>query len=88
MTFITHNTPLAQTRMTLPFSGWAQTIITAVCRFIDHRAAKATFEELSEWQLQDIGLTRNDVSSIAHMPLPSAGVSDLAEIAKSRSGNW
>jgi hypothetical protein len=56
--------------------------------FIDRQRTRASLNKLSGKDLRDIGLIRNDVSSIVHIPLPSSGALDLSNIRKARSGNW
>lgn len=52
------------------------------------RKITASIANLSDKHLRDIGLTRNDVSSIARLPLPFSAAQDLSATARSRAGNW
>ena len=88
MTFISQTAPLNPTRMTETFSELIAATAVMVRKFIDRRAIKAGLVQLSEKHLRDIGLTQNDVSSIARTPLPSNGALELSSICKSRAGNW
>jgi uncharacterized protein YjiS (DUF1127 family) len=88
MTFISQSAPLKQTQMTKTFSGLIEATEAMVRNFINRQIMKASLEKLSDKHLRDIGLTRNDVSSIARMPLPSNGALELSNICKSRAGNW
>lgn len=88
MTFISHTAPLNQPRITETLSGLMEAATAMGRKFIDRRTMKANLEKLSDKHLRDIGLTRNDIHSIAHTPLPSNGALALSEIRKSRAGNW
>ncbi|WP_299553827.1 hypothetical protein [uncultured Tateyamaria sp.] len=87
MTFISHTAPLNQTRMTETFAGLVEAAAAMVRKFIDRQIMKASLKKLSDKHLRDIELTRNDASSIAHMPLPSNGALALSDIGKTRAGN-
>lgn len=88
MTFISQTAPQNQIQMTETVSGLIETTKAMVRNFIDRQKMKVSLENLSDKYLRDIGLTRNDVSSIAHMPLSSSGALELSNIGKSRTGNW
>jgi len=88
MTFTSQNAPMTQAPMTLPLSGLVEAATIALRKFIERRSVNESLEKLSDKNLRDIGLTLDDVSTIAHMPLPSNGALELSKIRKSRSGNW
>ncbi|WP_299304528.1 hypothetical protein [uncultured Litoreibacter sp.] len=88
MTFISQTAPLDLTGMTETFSRLIQAPASMVRTFFDRRVMKASLEQLSDKHVRDIGLTRNEISSIAHTPLPSHGALELSCICKSRAGSW
>lgn len=88
MTFISQAASPNQTRMNEAYARLIEATAAMVRKFIDRQATKANLEKLPEKHLRDIGLIRNDVSSIAHAPLPSNGALALFGIRKSRAGNW
>lgn len=88
MTFISLNTSYPPKTGPLSFGRLAAQAKRMLAEATERRKINTSVGQLSENYLRDIGLTRNDVSSIAQLPLPSSGALELFEIAKSRAGNW
>ncbi|TMV09124.1 hypothetical protein FGK63_08420 [Ruegeria sediminis] len=88
MTYISQNTPFNQTQIAPTISRVVDFTAAMLRRFLGKNAAKAALENLSDTYLRDVGLTRNDVSSIDRMQLPSAGAVGLIAFRKCHPGNW
>ncbi len=88
MTYISQSLPLQQNSWA-PFLLQLGAGVRSLFNEIDsHRRMKASLVDLSAKDLRDIGLTRNDVTSIGDLPLPSSGALELVQTAGSRAGNW
>ena len=88
MAFISSSTDHSQntgTRLQVRLAARARQIVLEA---IQRRRISTGIGHLSERHLRDIGLTRNDVSSIARLPLPFSAAHDFSETARSRAGNW
>lgn len=88
MAFISSSTDYSQNagaRLQVRLAARARQIVLEV---IQRRRITTDICHLSEKHLRDIGLTRNDVSSIARLPLPFNAAHDLSRTARSRAGNW
>jgi len=87
--------------MTIQFVSRANTFFSSVhlrrlsagCRamFEEMRARNATRRTLgriSDRQLRDAGLIRNDIEAASHHPLSQPFGAELRAIARGRIGNW
>lgn len=52
------------------------------------RAVRRALGQISDGQLRDAGLIRNDVDTACGHPLSHSSASDLRAAARARSGNW
>ncbi len=60
-------------------------IVTGIWRLWSNHCALRRLDELSDWELMDIGLTREDVSAAFEMPLLSNPTQQLQQIARARA---
>lgn len=88
MTFISQTAPLQQVSWNEPFAHLGAEMRRIIKEAVDRHRMKATLRNLSAKDLRDIGLIRNDLSSVDYLPLTSCGAFELSKTARARAGNW
>ena len=88
MTFISQTAPTQQISWGQPFVQLATEIRRMFSEAADRRRMKESLRSLSAKDLRDVGLTRNDVSSIDQLPLSWSSAQELSQTAMRRAGNW
>ena len=74
--------------MTAVGASWLGRLREAVTKMAAKNSSLRELDTLSDAQLQDIGLIRNDIDAAKRTPRDSDSVNRLSSIAKSRAGNW
>ena len=59
-----------------------------LAEFHNRRKLSASLSKLSDKDLRDICLTRQDVETSCNSPLSNDAAEELRKTAKSRAGNW
>jgi uncharacterized protein YjiS (DUF1127 family) len=69
-------------------TGWLERLEIGTSTFLKTRTALGELGGLSDGQLRDIGLIRNDVDVARRQLRVSDPADELGPIARSRTGNW
>ena len=88
MAFISQTTPLTTVFIGSLSARWVTGVAAFLRSVVARQQTRVSLGGLSEKELRDIGLTRHDAFPLGG-GLPLAGrAPDLAELRRTRAGNW
>lgn len=88
MTFVTTSTAINRKQATIPNCQFCAWIKGLAVEFAHRQSSMREISSLDERRLRDVGLTRNDIDAVKHLPLDTDAAAELQHISKSRARNW